>query len=1352
MTKQEEPKKNGGGLKVIIGKSKFIIDSKNLSKEDLDILNNSKASDEDKLLIALKHSNGKGKKEHKNEKETFIIPFSYKNNKGDIVEIMMDHKTIFYIDGKKYETKKVTKKNNKGLITATEFGTTNEIELSSDSFFEEYQNKKIRFEDSPTIVAPATLPTTIDSKKPVATKVTTPAVTNKSPLINMEKTELNEFAIEAKDSLNKNDITIKKNEKIYKKEERGFVEYTIEKIEKLKGKKTPTVTLKDPSGKEKVISTKEFIDEYKDEKIKILISDEDYKQFITEKKKYIKKIKPLPSPILATKAFVIPPRINPATATINKPALTTISKIVKNTPTKPIGINKFVPGSRNETIKNIGDLLKIGVDRVVIHGKDIKNKDGEKETVISPDTDTLGALYLLNNSFDPNKKSNIKYNEGAFTETVQKGKKSEAKNNEVVLYVDVGRENLSIKIDGKTKNIFVDHHGEKTKRQTSATSMIFEILNKNGLLKEKPIWMNSFVDFIDNVDNLLYLDKKNKDNEKIFDEKYFLNTWPYSLQGIYDQIPFKALTSIFEKYPNRNPNKPFTREEIMGEIGNIKINETETLANICKKRKGQVDFSIKRVKDAISSAEKRGIKTENKTLGKFIYHDFIKYDGEKKLINIIPNHLAFLTTKSLGYDSFVSYSKTKKNFFVNSATKDLTKIHEKINKILSDTQLIRGVFIFPPKNYSEIDETLTEEQFRECLDIETIPIKNSKKEEEIKTKEIKKEEEKEPTKEIEYTEDYLERMIAKYEGRPVLQNIFLKKLAEMEIKNGKKKEEPKKEKSVEEKKKELPKINEIEIKKLSDEFTASRERYIIEYKKSLESKKSTTMVGRWFNKIHDSIFGAKIAENEISFNLKKSKEDWDNASEKYQKLLQDKYRAEYLVNNNNETEADRYAKAKILGEVVLKNIETTRNADAEKWPPEKKTIMGKMWEAWRKTSKTKKVLLSCGIFATAGLLGGMAMGALMTGVTWKVTRSLFTAQAAHLVDRSYKKDENKKTESLDSLRTEFIEGTMDAKTYKDKYEIIIEQEKKANRKRLLIKTGIAFAIGAGTMVATEIYDNLHQVETPVGGAVIKEPGVTPIHTPEQEHFSSDAIIRKNEGIEHAFRRQIENDPALKAYFDGKDSGVASHIAAQKLGYVDGHGGEVRVAMPGVGYKLEVDPNGKLVTYEIDGHGKIIDTNHHEGDNFESTPDKHEYGYDKSPENTNIYNNSTETTEESVEEPTDEETESDTETNINELPFDDQVAIRVRTDIDNYFTKHTGLTTIAGPDTETWKTLSNTDSWNFMKKLTSNGYDDPQIYSFGEYFHRLANKYDLTDESSLKGKTVAEMFETLESKAQTDGYK
>ena len=130
MTKQEEPKKNGGGLKVIIGKSKFIIDSKNLSKEDLDILNNSKASDEDKLLIALKHSNGKGKKEHKNEKETFIIPFSYKNNKGDIVEIMMDHKTIFYIDGKKYETKKVTKKNNKGLITATEFGTTNEIELS----------------------------------------------------------------------------------------------------------------------------------------------------------------------------------------------------------------------------------------------------------------------------------------------------------------------------------------------------------------------------------------------------------------------------------------------------------------------------------------------------------------------------------------------------------------------------------------------------------------------------------------------------------------------------------------------------------------------------------------------------------------------------------------------------------------------------------------------------------------------------------------------------------------------------------------------------------------------------------------------------------------------------------------------------------------------------------------------------------------------------------------------------------------------------------------------------------------------------------------------------------------------
>jgi hypothetical protein len=143
-----------------------------------------------------------------------------------------------------------------------------------------------------------------------------------------------------------------------------------------------------------------------------------------------------------------------------------------------------------------------------------------------------------------------------------------------------------------------------------------------------------------------------------------LNTWTYSLQGIYDKVPFKTFVSLFEKYPDRNPNKPFTEEEIKGELGNTKINETETLADICKKRKGEVgvaDFGVNR---AVESMKERGIETENKTLGKFVYHDYAKYKAKnkKEYVVTIPNALGFLATKANGYDTYVVYNSKRKNF------------------------------------------------------------------------------------------------------------------------------------------------------------------------------------------------------------------------------------------------------------------------------------------------------------------------------------------------------------------------------------------------------------------------------------------------------------------------------------------------------------------------------------------------------------------------------------------------------------------------------------------------------------------------------------------------------------------
>ena len=55
---------------------------------------------------------------------------------------------------------------------------------------------------------------------------------------------------------------------------------------------------------------------------------------------------------------------------------------------------------------------------------------------------------------------------------------------------------------------------------TTATRMLYEIMDKADLLKEKPEWLKKFVVFVNEVDNLTYLDKTDEKRRKIFDEKH----------------------------------------------------------------------------------------------------------------------------------------------------------------------------------------------------------------------------------------------------------------------------------------------------------------------------------------------------------------------------------------------------------------------------------------------------------------------------------------------------------------------------------------------------------------------------------------------------------------------------------------------------------------------------------------------------------------------------------------------------------------------------------------------------------------------------------------------------------------
>jgi hypothetical protein len=128
------------------------------------------------------------------------------------------------------------------------------------------------------------------------------------------------------------------------------------------------------------------------------------------------------------------------------------------------------------------------------------------------------------------------------------------------------------------------------------------------------------------------------------------------------------------------------------------------------------------------------------------------------------------------------------------------------------------------------------------------------------------------------------------------------------------------------------------------------------------------------------------------------------------------------------------------------------------------------------------------------------------------------------------------------------------------------------------------------------------------------PEATPTEVIKPEEI---AIIQKGEGIEHAFRRQIEhnielakslgfkgdiNDPkALHAF-----SGGPAHRVALEHGYVDKvTGEEIRIKTAGaIAYQLKLE-NGELKVDEIKAGGGLIEE-HGKGSQFEKDTEEYEY--------------------------------------------------------------------------------------------------------------------------------------------------
>ena len=100
----------------------------------------------------------------------------------------------------------------------------------------------------------------------------------------------------------------------------------------------------------------------------------------------------------------------------------------------------------------IAEMLKAGVDELVIHGDKMKNKEGKEFLALKPDLDSRAAIYLL-------ELAGVNYNKLTF---VKKGEWIPGSIN-----IDTGeRPGLDFEEDG---SVFFDHHGVERAERGKAT-------------------------------------------------------------------------------------------------------------------------------------------------------------------------------------------------------------------------------------------------------------------------------------------------------------------------------------------------------------------------------------------------------------------------------------------------------------------------------------------------------------------------------------------------------------------------------------------------------------------------------------------------------------------------------------------------------------------------------------------------------------------------------------------------------------------------------------------------------------------------------------------------------------------
>lgn len=378
-----------------------------------------------------------------------------------------------------------------------------------------------------------------------------------------------------------------------------------------------------------------------------------------------------------------------------------------------------------EKISEIAEIFKKEkIANVVIHSKEnFEPKDAEKGLTFQNDLDTEVALFLLN---DLNKKKPEEaYTDNAQTSLIIKGGNEKNLNEEqqkegLNVFVDVGGSFLKIQKKQKETLVKLDHHGSGQSKNTSATQMMYDVLEKADLLKTKARWIKNIVNIVNSIDNLSYVNRKDREGKKIWNEDYFTNKWPYSVEAIAEQIPLPVLIKLCKDNKIKNAAQIFTHKEINGNIGDTIVREEEKNVEVKNEENGEIELKKEthfiRIKDiceankqkalktlegiekTIELNKKNGLDTDNTVIGKAVYFNFKS--------GTIPFKTAFLGAKAKGYESFVAFNndpkKIEQKFFVNSSSANTQNFAKMLNEKLPGTRDIRGNFIFPPKNLTDL--------------------------------------------------------------------------------------------------------------------------------------------------------------------------------------------------------------------------------------------------------------------------------------------------------------------------------------------------------------------------------------------------------------------------------------------------------------------------------------------------------------------------------------------------------------------------------------------------------------------------------------------------------------------------